>query len=99
MQPAHIAILALSCVALGVMLSIVVQHKLAGAKASDAKNSRGAGAATVLNPSMFSGDNVRLAPAVAADPKDAPQQKQTPCADHKVPEAPAGSGERWTPIK
>lgn len=100
MQPSHIALLALSCVAVGVLLSIVVQHRLAGAKTSNASVDEPSIAATVLNPSTFSGNKVRLAPTIASDPKDAAQPKETPRVDQPVvPNAPPGSGERWTPIK
>lgn len=97
MQPSHIALLALSCVAVGVLLSIVVQHRLAGAKASNASVDEPSIAATVLNPSTFSGNKIKLAPTVASDPK---QPKETPRVDQPVvSKAPPGSGERWTPIK
>lgn len=95
MQPSHIALLVFSCVAVGVLLSIFVQHKLAS-KASDVNNKP---SATVLNPRKFSGSSVALAPTVADDPKEAPQALQAPTVDEPVSKAPAGSGKRWTPIK
>lgn len=92
MKPYHVATLVLSCVTLGVLLWLVIQYKL-----SASKKERKATAVTVLDPTLFSGSNTTLSPAVAAvEPEPQPAPQAPPVAKDA---APAGSGERWTPLK
>lgn len=93
MKPCHVATLVISCVTIGVLLSLVVQHRL-----SASKKERKSTAVTVLDPTLFSGSKTTLAPVVSAE-EQGPQP-----ATHVTPPvakdaAPPGSGERWTPLK
>lgn len=93
MKPYHVATLAISCVAIGVLLSLFCQYRLsARGKASKPE------APTVLDPTFFSGGKNTLAPVVATPEEDqAPVPQPPPVAKDAPP--PAGSGERWTPLK
>lgn len=93
MKPYHVATLALSCVAIGVLLSLFCQYKLrARGKAG------GREASTVLDPTFFSGGKEMLAPVVST-PADDQESVPLPPPVAKDAAAPAGSGERWTPLK
>lgn len=93
MKPFHVATLVLSCVTIGVLLSLVVQHKLRAGK-----KERKSTAATVLDPTLFSGSKSTLAPVVsAAEPEPQPAPHAPPPVARDA--APPGSGERWTPLK
>lgn len=93
MKPYHVATLALSCVTIGVLLSLFCQYKLsARGKASKIE------APTVLDPTFFSGGKNTLAPVVSTSEEDQePVPQPPPVAKDAAP--PAGSGERWTPLK
>lgn len=91
MKPYHVATLALSCVAIGVLLSLFVQYKLRAGK-----RVRKPEATTVLDPSFFSGSKNTLAPVVSTVEAE-PVQQPPPVVKGAPP--PAGSGERWTPLK
>ena len=92
MKPYHVATLVLSCVTIGVLLSLVIQHKLGASK-----KERKSAAVSVLDPTLFSGRKTTLAPVVSAvgqEPQPALHDPPPVAKDT----APLGSGERWTPL-
>lgn len=102
MKVVHLASLALSCVAIGVLLTLLVQQKM-----DAGQNSKGQSVA-VLNPSTFSAAKSLLGPAlVTTDPKrDDAATVTVPdttaaaaSVDTTAATAPVGSGKRWTPLK
>lgn len=91
MKSYHIATLAISCVALGVLLSVLVQYKL-NAKRGGRSEPRVPPAA--LNPSTFCGNSNTLSPALTVEPVEV-----SPVLPPGGATAPPGSGDRWTPLK
>ncbi|CAM9707889.1 unnamed protein product [Ectocarpus sp. 6 AP-2014] len=107
MKVVHVASMALSCVAIGVLLTLLVQHKMNAGDGSSKTHS-----VAVLNPSTFSAAKSLLGPAlVTTDPKReesgivaavAPVSDNTATTasvDTTTAKAPVGSGKRWTPLK
>lgn len=98
MKVVHVASLALSCVAIGVILTLVVQHKMGAGESGSKTHS-----VAVLNPGTFSAGKALLDPAlVTTDPKRdeaAVVAPVAPVADTAATPAPVGSGKRWTPLK
>lgn len=93
MKPHYVATLALSSVVVGVLLTLFVQYKL-GAKGKASKRD----ASAVLNPAFFAGGKSTLPPVVSTlEENQTPAQQPPPVARDAAP--PAGSGERWTPLK
>ena len=86
MKPYHVATLALSCVTIGVLLTLLIQHKLR-------ERGKPHNAATVLNPVTCSEGSAPLQPALTTETKTVKVPATTDAS------APAGSGERWTPLK
>ena len=95
MKASHIATLAVSCVAVGVLLSLLVQYKLkilnVGRKTMVDSPPR----AAVLNPSIFS----KQEPPIKQESPIAQPEELPPAASSCRSSAPPGSGERWTPLK
>lgn len=94
MKTVHLVTLSISCLAVGVILTLLVQNKLNTLRENTTNKTQ----ATVLNPSSFSGGSMNLeAQPTTAAPVAA--SKPVPVEPPVVsPAAPPGSGQRWTPL-
>jgi len=95
MKPVHLVTLSISCLAVGVIITLLVQSKLNALHLTQDANKT---QATVLNPSSFSGGSVALE-AQPATAETVGVSEPVPVEPPVVsPTAPPGSGERWTPL-
>lgn len=91
MKPIHVITLSVSCMAIGVLIALVVQSRLAAPRETADKATNRA-SARVLNPASFSEASRVIKPREAVE--EVPDEP--PVA---APAAPPGSGRRWTPLK
>lgn len=85
MKSTHVVALVMSCITLGVVLTLLIQHKPSNKK-SKIEDLSGK-TTSILNPNMFSGNGPSIPPSLQVG--SSAQQSS----------APPGAGRRWTPIK